>query len=49
MIGYAKYFGINKKMSFKIIDKKLLKKYKNQHFNDIEFDSKPVYGDSDNT
>ena len=25
MIGYAKYFGSNKTMSFKISDKKLLK------------------------
>ena len=27
MIGYAKYFDSNKTMSFKVIDKKLLKKY----------------------
>ena len=27
MIGYAKYFGSNKTMSFKVIDKKQLKKY----------------------
>ena len=28
MIGYAKYFGNNNKtMSFKVIDKKLLKRY----------------------
>ena len=27
MIGYAKYFDSNKTMSFKVTDKKLLKKY----------------------
>ena len=27
MIGYAKYFENNKTMSFKVIDKKLLKEY----------------------
>ena len=27
MIGYAKYFDDNKTMSFKVTDKKLLKKY----------------------
>ena len=27
MIGYAKYFNSSKTMSFKVVDKKLLKKY----------------------
>ena len=27
MIGYVKYFDSNKKMSFKVTDKNLLKKY----------------------
>ena len=27
MIGYVKYFDRNKRMLFKVIDKKLLKKY----------------------
>ena len=27
MIGYAKYFDSNKTMSFKVSDKKLLRKY----------------------
>ena len=39
-------------MSFKVIDKKLLKKYtkiweKLSSLMDIEFDSEPVYGDND--
>ena len=46
MIGYFRTFERNKTMSFKISDKKLLKKY-NQIWKrlKIEFDSKPVYGD----
>ena len=53
MIGYAKYFESNNNtMSFKVIDKKLLKKYtkiwkKISSLVIIEFDSEPVYGDSD--
>ena len=39
MTGYAKYFDSIKTMSFKVTDKKLLKKYtkiwkKNQQFNE---------------
>ena len=39
MIGYVKYFGSNKAMSFKVNDNKLLRKYtkiweKSQHFNE---------------
>ena len=50
--GYVRKFEINPTMSFKISDKKLLKKY-NQIWKivekvlTIEFDSKPVYGDDD--
>ena len=52
MIGYAKYFDSNKTMSFKVIDKKLLKKYTKiwkrvSNLMNIEFDSEPVYGDND--
>ena len=52
MTGYVRKFEINPTMSFKISDKKLLKKY-NQIWKivekvlTIEFDSKPVYGDDD--
>ena len=51
MIGYAKYFDSNKTKSFKVIDKKLLKKYtkiqeKISSLMNNEFDSEPVYGDS---
>ena len=47
MIGYAKYFESNKTMSFKVIDKKLLKKYtkiwnKIKSLMIIEFDSEPT-------
>ena len=52
MIEYAKYFESNKTMSFKVIDKKLLKKCTKilervSNLMNIEFDSKPVYGDND--
>ena len=52
MIGYVKNFDINKTMSFKVDDNKLLKRYnkiwgKNSNLMNIEFDSKPVYGDND--
>ena len=52
MIGYAKYIDNNKTMSFKVINKKLLKSYtkirgKVSTLMNIEFASKPVYGDND--
>ena len=54
MIGYATYFDSNKTMSFKVSDKKLLKKYIKIWEKIVvgklvskEFDSEPVYGDSD--
>ena len=52
MTGHAKYFENNKTMSFKVIHRKLLKKYtkireKNSGLMNKEFDSEPVYGDSD--
>ena len=51
MIGYAKYFDSNKAISFKVIDKNLLKSilnyWKNTSFIVKEFDSEPVYGDND--
>ena len=52
MIGYAKCFDSNRPMSFKIADKKLLKKCikiweRVSSFVNIEFDSEPVYGDND--
>ena len=52
MIGYAKYVDSNKTMSFKVINKKLLKKYiriwgKIGTLIGKEFDSEPVYGDND--
>ena len=52
MIGYVKHFDSNKTMSFKVGDNKLLKKYnkiweKISNQMNIEFDSKPVYGDND--
>ena len=51
MIGDAKYFDDNKVMSFKITDKKLLKKYnkiweKVEELN-VKFESKPLYGEDD--
>ena len=52
MIGYAKYFDSNKNMSFKVSDKKLLKKHtkiweKISSLIDKKYDSEPVYGDND--
>ena len=52
MIQFVKYFDIDKRMSFKVSDKKLLKKYtevwgKIKNLMNIKFDSKPVYDDND--
>ena len=52
IIGYIKNFDSNKTMSFNVDDNKLLKKYnkiwgKISNLMNIEFDSKPVYGDND--
>ena len=52
MIEYVKCFDSNKTMSFKVTDKKLLKKYskiweKVNNLMDIKFDSELVYGDND--
>ena len=52
MIRYAKYFDSNKAKPFVVIDKKLLKRCtkiweKISSLIDKEFDSEPVYGDSD--
>ena len=52
MTGYVKGFDSNRTMSFKIADKKLLKKCiikreRVSSFMNIEFGSKPVYGDND--
>ena len=52
IIGYVKHFDSYKTMSFKVSDNKLLKKYKKiwekvDNLLNIEFDSKPVYGDKD--
>ena len=52
MIGYVKCFDSNKTMSFKVSDKKLLKKYikiweKISSLVGIKFDSEPFYGDND--
>ena len=52
MIGYIKQFDSNKTLSFKVIDNKLLIKYTKiwERINNLiskEFDSEPVYGDSD--
>ena len=51
MIGYVKNCDINKTMSFKVGDNKLLKKYnkiweKISNLLNMEFDSEPVYGDN---
>ena len=50
MIGYVKCFDSNKTMSFKVIDRKLFKKYTKicervSSLMNIEFDSEPVYGE----
>ena len=52
MIGHAKYFDGNKTMSFKVNDKKLLKKYTKIYervscLMNVKLDSEPVYGDND--
>ena len=52
MIGYMECFDSNKTMFFKVIDKKLLKKYTKiwervSSLMDIECHSEPVYGDND--
>ena len=52
MIGYVRCFDSNRTISCKISDKKQLKKYikiweKISGLVGKEFDSKPVYGDSD--
>ena len=52
MIAYVKNFDSNKKMSLKVSDNKLLRKYnkiwgKISNLMNIEFDSEPVYGDND--
>ena len=52
MIGYVKHFDSNKTMSFKVSDNMLLRKYskiweKISNLMNIEFDSKPVYGDNE--
>ena len=52
MTGYIRKFDVNTTISFKINDKKLLKKYNQiwkrvEKLLKIEFDSEPVYGDDD--
>ena len=52
MIGYVKCFDNNKTMSFKVSDKKLLKKYNKiwervSNLMNIEFDCELVFGDND--
>ena len=52
MFGYVKCFDSNKTVSFKVIDRKLLKKYTKiwervSSLMNIEFDSESVYGDND--
>ena len=52
MIGYAKYFDDNETISFKVIDKQLLKKYNKiwenvEELLNVKFESKPNYGDDD--
>ena len=52
MIGYAKYFDSNKTLSFKVIDKGLLKRYTKiwGRINGLigkEFDSESVHDDND--
>ena len=52
MIGYVKHFDRNKKMSFKVSDNKLFKKYTKiwkrvSNLMDKKFESQPVYGDND--
>ena len=52
MVGYDKYFNSNKRMSFKVIDNELIKKYTKRwervnNSKNIKFDSEHVYGDND--
>ena len=52
MIGYVTCFDSNKTMSSKVNNNRLLKKYtkireKISSLINIEFDSKPIYGDHD--
>ena len=52
MIGYVKHFESNKTMSFQVVDNKLFKKYikiweRVSNLISIEFDSEPVYDDTD--
>ena len=52
MIGFLKHFDNNKKMSFQVIDNKLLKRYnkiwgKVNSLMNIKFDSESAYGDND--
>ena len=52
MIGYVKHFDSNKTMPFKVIDKKLFKKYTEvwervSSLINIELNSKPAYDDND--
>ena len=52
IIGYVKHFDSNKAISFKVIDKKLLKKHTKiwervSSLTNIKFDSESVYGDND--
>ena len=52
MIGYVKHFDNDKTMSFKVIDKGLLKRYIKiwERINNLigkEFDSEPVHGHRD--
>ena len=52
MTGYFKKFNENSTMSFRVMDKQLLKNYnriweKVEKLMKIDFESKPVYGDDD--
>ena len=52
MTGYARKFDENATMSFIVKDKQLLKKYTKiwetiEKLTEINFESKPVYGDDD--
>ena len=52
MIGYVKCFDSNKRMSFKVSNKKMIKKYikiweKISSLLNKEIDSEPVYGNND--
>ena len=52
MIGFVKHFNSKKRMSFKVSDNKLSKRYKKiwekvGNLLSIEFNSEPVYGDED--